>query len=112
MQIKNYWVGDRPGGAWTFQVLNQRSGAPESLATFRTARVVMVDSDNNRIEFPTDNVAISDPANGVVTFLWPDGSPFPKAGRYVIQLELENTTTLRRTTVQEILVRELGGVTK
>jgi hypothetical protein len=112
MQIKNYWVGDRPAGAWTFQVLNQRTGAPEPLTSFSQARVILVDSDNNVIDIPTDNVGITDSASGLVTFLWPQQSLFTKPGRYVMQLELGGGLAIRRTTVQEILVRELGGVTK
>lgn len=113
MQIKNYWVGDRPAGNWTFQVLDQRTGAAFDLGSFTGVKVVMMDSDNVRVEFPTDNAHIVDSANGMVTFSWPGpDSPFPKAGRYVVQLELSSTVTLRKTTVQEILVREIGGVTR
>lgn len=113
MQIKNYWVGDRPAGNWTFQVLDQRTGEAYDLGAFTGVQVVMVDSDNKRVEFPSVNAQIVDSANGMVTFAWPGPeSPFPKAGRYVVQLELSSNVTLRKTTVQEILVREIGGVTK
>lgn len=112
MQIKNYWVGDIPGGNWNFQVLDQRTGEAQSLRGYTSAQVVMMDSDNNRIEFPGQS-QVTDPDNGMVTFAWPsDASPFPKSGRYQIQLELRGATAVRKTTVQEILVREIGGVTK
>jgi hypothetical protein len=112
MQIKNYWVGDKPGGNWVFEVLDQRSGLPVNLAVYSQAKVVMMDSDNNRIEFPTANVVITDPVNGIVNFAWSNADPFTKAGRYVVQLELSTASVLRKTTVQEILVREIGGVTR
>lgn len=112
MQIKNYWVGDRPAGAWVFQVLNQRTGTPENLSQYNLAKVIMVNSDNDEIIMPVANVSITDPIAGLVTFLWPTESLFDEPGRYVMQVELSSGTAVRRTTTQEILVRELGGVTK
>jgi hypothetical protein len=112
MQIKNYWVGDRPAGSWTFQVLNQRTGLPEDLTAYSTAKVIFVDSDNNLIDIPEDNVAITSVTTGLVVFVWPQESLFTKPGRYEVQLELRGPRAIRKTTVQEILVREIGGVTK
>lgn len=112
MQIKNYWVGDRPGGSWVFQVLNQRTGTPESLSGYTSVRVVMLGSNNEEIDIPAANVAVSNAASGIVTFLWPSESLFTKPGRYLLQLEFSSANATRRTTVQEILIRELGGVTK
>jgi hypothetical protein len=112
MQIKNYWVGDRPAGSWTFQVLNQRTGLPEDLTSYTSARVIFVDSDNGLIEFGSDNVAITSVTSGLVVFVWPQESLFNKPGRYAVQLELRGLRAIRKTTVQEILVREIGGVTK
>jgi hypothetical protein len=114
MQQKNYWVGDRPGGSWTFQVLNQRSGVPESLAGYSKAKVILIDSDNRQVEIPDVNTAIADAQTGQVVFVWPQDSLFTKPGRYTMQLELSGGSNgaVRKTTVQEILVRESGGVTK
>jgi hypothetical protein len=112
MQIKNFWVGEQPGGNWTFTVLDQRSGNPVDLTQFNNVLAVLMDSDNVRHEYP-GNAAIADAVGGLVTFAWPGpGSPFNKAGRYQIQLELSNNRAVRKTTVQEILVREIGGVTR
>lgn len=111
MQTKTYWVGDRPAGSWTFQVLNQRTANPEVLTGFTSARVIMLDSENNEVEIPDENVSISNPAAGTVTFIWPQESLFTKPGRYVVQLELIGGTARRKTTVQEILVKQIGGVT-
>jgi hypothetical protein len=58
-----------------------------------------------------DNVAITNPDQGIVTFLWPQQSLFTKPGRYVMQVELSSINNQRRTTEQVILVKELGGVT-
>lgn len=112
MQIKNYWVGDRPGGSWTFQVLNQKTGSPEDLTPYTVAKVLFVDSDNNVKEFGDENVVITSNSEAFVAFAWPQESLFTKPGRYVVQLELRGTSSVRKTTVQEINVREIGGVTK
>ena len=112
METKTYWVGDRPGGAWIFNVLDQRTGQPYNLAGFPSVRVLMVGSDNEQIVIADENAAITDPANGVVTFLWPTESVFTRPGRYALQLELYGPSVTRKTTVQDILVRELGGITR
>lgn len=112
MEVKSFYVGDRPGSSWTFQVLDERTGAPYSLAGFTRVRTIMKDSDNREVIFPDDNTSIADVAAGEVTFLWPTESVFNKPGRYVMQLEFSSPSTTRKTTVQEILVRSLGGVTK
>lgn len=112
MQVKNYWVGDRPGGAWTFQIRDQKSGAVADLTGYSRVFCLLKGSDNEDIEISPLNVMISNPAQGIVTLLWPTESLFTKPGRYVMQLKLENPQTTRTTTVQEILIRELGGVTK
>jgi hypothetical protein len=111
MQIKNYWVGDRPGGTWVFQVLDQTTGTVLDLSGYSSAKVVMLDPKNQPITIAGSNTVISDPVNGKVTFFWPNDSLFNRAGRYVMQVELDSGTAIRKTTVQEILVRELGGVT-
>jgi hypothetical protein len=110
MQTKNYWVGDRPQGNWTFQVLDQKTGAVQSLVGFTSANVRIKDPRNKDIEVPDHVTVISDPANGMVSFTWPPYSLFTRPGTYVVQLELSSATATRRTTVQDILVRELGGV--
>lgn len=112
METKVYWVGDRPGGAWIFEIRDARTGAPYNLSSYEGARAIMVDSDNNVVTFPEDNTAITDRTNGIVTFLWPTESVFTETGRYAIQLEIYGPSTTRKTTVQDILVREIGGITK
>lgn len=112
MNVKNYWVGDRPAGSWTFQILNQKTGEPEDLTPFTEAKVIFVDSDNNQHEFAEEHVAITSAPSGLVVFVWPQESLFTKPGRYVTQVELRGDRAIRKTTVQEILVREIGGVTK
>lgn len=112
MEIKTMWVGDMPGGAWFFQVRDQRTGTPYNLAGFTTVRAIMVDSDNREFVFPADNSFIRNSAEGRVDVLWPSASLFTKPGRYQLQLEFSGVNAVRRTTVQEILVKELGGVTK
>lgn len=111
MQVKNLWVGDRPAGSWTFQVLDQRTGAVQPLTGFTSVKVLLLDPQNKMIEVADQFVAISSPSEGQVTFFWPNESLFKKPGRYVLQLELSSPTANRRTSVQEILVRQLGGVT-
>lgn len=112
METKTFWVGDRPAGTWTFEVLNQRTGAPENLGAYTTARVKLLDSRNREVELADELTRIADFAGGVVTFNWPQESVFTEPGRYVMQLELSGLSARRHTTVQEILVRELGGVGK
>lgn len=112
METKTYWVGDRPGGAWFFKVLDQKSGAPFNLTGYTKVRAIMLDSDNREVVFPADNAGISDAASGRVTFLWPDQTVFTKPGKYVMQLEFVGTGSTRRTTVQEIQVKALGGATR
>lgn len=111
MQTKNFWVGDRPAGAWVFQVLDEKTGVAQNLTGFTSASVLFLDPQNKPVDIPSANVIITDSANGKVTFLWPDVSLFTMPGRYVMQLQLDNATTSRKTTVQEILVKKLGGVT-
>lgn len=112
MATKTYYVGDRPGGAWTFRVLDQRTGAPYNLAGFTSVRALMLDSDNNEVVFPEENAVITDATAGRVTFLWPTESVFDKPGHYVMQLEFNSPSSTRKTTVQDILVRSMGGVTR
>lgn len=112
MELETYFVGEKPGGTWTFQVLNQKTGTPENLAVFNSARVIMLDSDNNEVELAADSAVISNPASGIVAFVWPSESVFTKPGRYVMQIELSSGVALRKTTVQEILVKKMGGITK
>lgn len=112
METKTFWVGDRPSGTWSFEIRNQRTGTPENLGAFTTARVKMLDSRNREVELDPALTRITDSANGVVTFNWPQKSVFTEPGRYVMQLELSGQSAVRHTTVQEILVRELGGVGK
>lgn len=110
MQSKNYWVGDRPAGTWVFQVLDQKTGVVQDLSGYTSATVLMLDPRNESVTIPAGNTVISDPVNGKVTFFWPTDSLFTRAGRYVMQLELDSGTATRKTTVQEIIVRQLGGV--
>lgn len=112
METKTYWVGDRPGGAWFFQVRDQKTGLPYNLNGLTAVRAIMLDSDNREVVFPEDNAAITDSTQGLVNFVWPSESVFEKPGRYVMQLEFTGGNTTRRTTVQEIHVKALGGVTK
>jgi hypothetical protein len=108
---KTYWVGDRPGGNWTFQILDQRSGLAVDLTNYISATVILLDPQNNEVEIPDGYSAITDAPNGEVTFLWPIFSLFDTPGRYVMQIQLDSASSTRQTTVQEILVREMGGVT-
>lgn len=110
MQSKTYWVGDRPAGAWNFQILDESSGEVQALTGFTSVRVRLLDPKNKPVEIDEQYALISDAATGTVTFYWPTESLFTKPGRYVMQLELTSGTATRRTTVQEIVVRELGGV--
>lgn len=112
MESKTYWVGDRPGPAWIFQVLDQRSGTPYNLTGFPSVTAVMIDTDNRKVTFPADNAVITNPADGVVTFLWPTESVLTRPGIYLLQLEFSGANGTRRTTVQEIRVKTLGGVTR
>lgn len=111
MQTKNYWVGDRPAGTWIFQVLDQTTGAVVDLSGYTSATVTILDPRNKAVTIPSGSALISSPTEGQVTFFWPTDSVFDRPGRYVMQLELDSGTALRKTTVQEILVRQLGGVT-
>ena len=111
MQSKNYWVGDRPAGTWVFQVLDQNTGEVVNLSGYQTATVTVLDPRNKAVSIPANSAVISSPIDGQVTFFWPTDSLFTRPGRYVMQLELDSGTALRKTTVQEILVRQLGGVT-
>jgi hypothetical protein len=111
MQSKTFWVGDRPAGTWAIQVRDQKSGEVMSLGGYTTAKVYLLDPQNKAVEIPSDHVAISNAAQGIVTLLWPQQTLFAKPGRYIMQVELSGTSTVRRTTEQIILVKELGGVT-
>lgn len=112
MEIKTFYVGERPGGAWVFQIRNNKTGVPEVLSSFHTARVLLLDSDNELVELPEENTVITDPLNGEVTFFWPNESLFTEPGYYVMQLELISDSSMRKTTVQDILVKTLGGVVR
>lgn len=112
MDTKTFWVGDRPGGSWTFQILDSRSGEPLNLNSYHTARMVIVGSDNEEVETPSINTSIADAGLGLVTFLWPDKSLFTQAGRYQMQVELIGNSARRLSTVQEILIKKTGGVTR
>jgi hypothetical protein len=111
MQSKTFWVGDRPAGTWAIQVRDQKSGEVQNLGGFTTAKVILIDPQNKQVAIPADHVAITNSDQGIVTFLWPQQSLFTKAGRYVMQVEISGNSSLRRTTEQVILVKELGGVT-
>lgn len=111
MQSKNYWVGDRPAGTWVFQILDQTTGAVQDLTSYTSATVTLLDPRNKAVSIPAGSAVISDPTAGKVSFFWPSDSLFTRPGRYVMQVQLDSGTATRKTTVQEILVRELGGVT-
>lgn len=111
MQTKNYWVGDRPAGTWVFQILDQNTGLALDLSGYQKATVTMLDPRNKAVTIPDGSAIISSASEGQVTFFWPNVSLFDKPGRYVMQVELDSGTAVRKTTVQEILVRQLGGVT-
>lgn len=108
---KTFWVGDRPGGNWTFQILDSRTGIPVDLTNYLSATVILLDPQNNPVEIPDDYTVITDAPSGQVTFLWPIYSLFDIPGRYLMQVELDSVSATRLTTVQEILVRKSGGVT-
>lgn len=112
METKNYWVGDRPGGAWFFTVLDQETGSTYDVGGFTRVRAILKDSDNKEYIFPEANVSVTNALAGEVTVLWPTESIFTKPGLYVLQLEFYAPSSTRRTSVQEIRVRELGGVTR
>lgn len=112
METKTYWVGDRPGGSWLFTVLDQHTGTPFNLSGFTGVRAILLDSENREYVFPDSQVSISNAGNGEATVTWPNESLFTRPGRYVMQMEFSSATATRRTTVQEILVRKMGGVTK
>lgn len=110
MQSKNYWVGDRPAGSWTFQILDQKTGQVQDLGGYTAAQVTLIDPQNKPVDLLDSNCYISNASQGQVTFVWPSTSLFTKAGRYLIQLEVSSPSVTRTTTVQDILVRKLGGV--
>lgn len=112
MLEKTFWVGDRPTGSTVFQIRNQTTGVPEVLTSFHTARTLILDSDDNLLEFPEENTVITNAVEGLVTFFWPSESIFTKSGRYLMQVELEGNTITKRTTVQHILIKSLGGVNR
>lgn len=105
-----FYTGENPGGTWRFQVRNMKTGEVESLASFHTARVVILDPGNNVLEFPAENSLITNAVNGEVTFLLPAVSPFTRPGYYVVQVELIGNSAIRKTSVLDILVKETGGV--
>lgn len=107
---KTLWVGDRPGGNWTFTVLDQKTGTPVNLGTFTKASMVILDPRNRQVDIPDNYCQITSPVDGQVQLLWPQDSIFTIPGRYIMQIKLENARTSRMTTVQEILVRKPGGV--
>lgn len=111
MQTKNYWVGDRPRGAWVFQVLDQKTGQVQDLTGYTSATVLLLDPQNKSVDLLDGNTFISNATAGQVTFVWPSTSLFTKTGRYTMQVQLDGTGVSRKTTEQDILVRRLGGVT-
>lgn len=111
MDAKTFYVGDRPGGARFYRVLDH-SGNPYNLTGFTQVQAIMLDSDNREVVFPDDNTAITDASTGRVTFLWPDESVFTKPGRYVMQLKFTATGSTRRTSVEEFNIKALGGATR
>lgn len=108
---KTYWVGDRPGGNWTFKILDQKSGVPVDLTNYLSATTILLDPKNQSVDIPDNYTIITNATAGEVTFLWPIYSLFDTPGRYVMQIQLDSASSTRQTTVQEILVRETGGVT-
>lgn len=111
MLEKTVFVGDRPEGQTTFEIRNQNSGVVESLTSFHTARVFILDSDDNVLEFPDENTVIFSAAEGLVRFFWPSESVFTKPGRYLLQVRLEGNTIVRSTTMFHIICKpSLGGV--
>jgi hypothetical protein len=107
---KIYWVGDRPGGNWTFTILDQRAGTPVNLSVYNKVSMVVLDPRNKQVDIPDTYTAVTSALDGQVQFLWPQDSIFTIPGRYVMQIKLESPTATRLTTVQEILVRKPGGV--
>lgn len=111
MQVMTFNVGDR-GGSTKIEVRDQRTGIAANLAGYLGIRAILVDTNNREFVLPLENVAITDPALGQVTVTWPQDSIFTEPGFFQLQLELSSPSIVRRTTVQEIRVLKLGGVTK
>lgn len=111
MEIKTHWVGDRPQ-PWFLQILDDKSGDPFNMTGFTSARIIMKDTDNRETVFSGENVVMNNITGGEVRLFWPADFEFERAGRYVLQLELSGNGVVYKTSTQEILVRELGGVTK
>lgn len=111
MEIKTFHVGDR-GGSLRVEIRDQRTGQPFSLSGYQGVRAFFVDSDNREFVLPLENVAITDGTAGIVTVILPQESIFTKPGYMQLQLEFSSPSIVRRSTVQEIRVLELGGVTK
>lgn len=111
METKTFNVGDR-GGSLKVTIRDQKTGNTASLAGYQGVRAFIMDTDNREIILPLANVAIVDPAAGRVDINWPQESVWTRPGYYQLQLEFSSPSIVRRSTVQEIRVEELGGVTK
>lgn len=114
MDYKVYWVGERPGGAMVITVLDQESGLPANIAPYERVKMYMLDSKNRPVDLGNSETTISSGSTGRVVFKWPtDKSLFERPGEYVFQLELvagEHDEVKVRTTVENIVVKRLGGI--
>ena len=114
MDYKVYWVGERPGGAMVITVLDQETGMPANISPYNKVKMHMLDSKNRPVDLGNSGASISNGSTGRVVFNWPtDKSLFERPGEYVFQLELiggESDSVRVRTTVENIVVKRLGGI--
>lgn len=110
MEISRFYVGQIPARPMSITVRDPYGGSVD-MRQYNSFSVVLLDSDNRRVDLTGGNLSVADAATGRFILTWPkDRSVFTKPGEYVMQLEFRADNGARDfTTEHTIRVRKLGG---
>lgn len=109
MGLSQYWVGQIPDRPLAIDVRDS-DGRQISLANYNEFNMLLLGSDNEKIDLTGSFLTTSGAESGRFVFRWPtDRSVFNKSGEYLLQLELKSPTARDFTTEHTIKVRRLGG---
>lgn len=109
MREKTYYVNQVPVESVVFSVVDENRN-PRTLEAYETARVFFTSPNGTSTD--GGNAVITDPAQGVVTYTFPETTVFEQRGSYRVQLRLENGDRMDYADIATLrVINSLEGVT-